>query len=45
MLNSNTWNLFSVCKEEEYLIVYKQISLNFLKNWITYELFTYKSYV
>ena len=44
MLDSNTWNYLNVSKQWQYLIVCKQITLTFLKNKITYKLFTYKSY-
>ena len=36
MLNSNTWNHLTVCK---------QISSNLFKNEITYKLYTEKSYM
>ena len=50
MLHSNTWNHFTVCKQWQFLILWKQISSNIknkqkkqLTTTTTYKLFTYKS--
>ena len=46
VLDINTCNYLTLCKQLQYLIVLKQINSNLKKrNKIAYKLFTYKSYV